>query len=115
MDVVGENGLLGYVDSRTGSVQALTALGMGTRDDVSEEDEWVWVCRGHDSREFGSLQFSVERRLLLSRVGQSRGNADAPKSLPCPLCATITVTFTPYASITASIAGASSPSGEGKR
>lgn len=36
-------------------VRALTALGMGICDYVSEEDEWVWVRGRHDSRQFGGL------------------------------------------------------------
>jgi hypothetical protein len=39
----------------SGCVQVLTTFGMGIRDYVSEEDEWVWICGGHDSREFGGL------------------------------------------------------------
>ena len=39
----------------SGCVQLLTTLGMGIRDYVSEENEWVWVRGGHDSRKFGGL------------------------------------------------------------
>ena len=33
----------------------LTTFGMGFRDDISEEDKWIWVRRGHDPREFSGL------------------------------------------------------------
>lgn len=111
-----------YRGGRQGGVGRRTcgggSCGFDTSRDVAQEDDGP-RGRGHDLRESGRLQLSVERALLyVARRGPQAniheelaavGTSDAP----CAFCDTSTSTGVPCTSSAASIsiAGASSPCG----
>jgi len=107
-------------DCIPGVNKVLTAIGMGFCDDISYQHkcrQYMQPTRYRDSvrgaipRKIvgsGKVAFIISASFLLC-------NSLSSGSSSCPLCDTTMWTFVPHASITALIAGASSPLGEGSR
>jgi hypothetical protein len=92
----------------------LTTLGMGFGHHVPQENRRSGIVGCHDPTQLLTLQLTIERVFLYIKVKYELCVGTSCIS-PCPLWATTTAISVPNTSRTASIAGASSPCGEGSK